>query len=259
MIQDLKPYDKNNKNHPEKQIKLLAEAITEYWFTNPILLAEDNSIIGGHGRMEARKTLGMDTVPCVYVKDLTPEQIRKLRLLDNKIAELSEDNIENIRFELDQLQDMRLNTLYDLDITTDEEKERELIEDDTPDMDDLPIYIAEWDIFQLWEHFLQCGDSMNEEHIKNLLKNRNPENITHCISDPPYWIAYNPVKHWMIKNDDVILDYTWLAKKYTNWFFAMWTWYQVVEEWIKLCRNTFEALNNVIIWHKWGGGDVRLC
>jgi len=57
----------------------------------------------------------------------------------------------------------------------------------------------------------------------------------------------------MIKNDDKILDYTQLAKKYTNGYFCMWTGYQVVDTWMQLIRKTFEAINNVIIWHKGGG------
>jgi len=56
----------------------------------------------------------------------------------------------------------------------------------------------------------------------------------------------------MIKNDDVILDYTALGKKYSNGYFCMWTGWQVVEKWIALVRNTFGEMNNQIIWHKGG-------
>ena len=37
-------------------------------------------------------------------------------MLDNKLAELAEDNIENIKLELEELQDMELNELYNIDI-----------------------------------------------------------------------------------------------------------------------------------------------
>ena len=67
-----------------------------------------------------------------------------------------------------------------------------------------------------------CGNSMKEEDIQKLLSDR-PEGKTHCISDPPYGISYNPDRHGMIKNDDKILDYTELGKKYSDGFFAMWT------------------------------------
>ena len=93
---------------------------------------------------------------------------------------------------------------------------------------------------------------MNGDDIKTLLDGKN-DAITHCISDPPYGIAYNPDRHGMIKNDDKILDYTALGKKYSNGFFCMWTGYQVVDQWMQLIKGTFKDINNVIIWHKGGG------
>lgn len=56
----------------------------------------------------------------------------------------------------------------------------------------------------------------------------------------------------MIKNDDKILDYTDLAKKYTDGYFAMRTGYQVVDERSKMVKKTFEKLTNMIIRHKGG-------
>ena len=114
-ISDLKPYDKNNKNHPKEQLDLLEQTIEKYWFTNPILINKENTIIAGHARLEAIQSLWWQEAPCLYVEWLTEAEERKLRLLDNKIAELAKDNIENIKFELDELQDMELDKLYNLD------------------------------------------------------------------------------------------------------------------------------------------------
>lgn len=94
---------------------------------------------------------------------------------------------------------------------------------------------------------------MDEECIQKLIEGKNG-NKTHCISDPPYGIAYNPDKHGMIKNDDKILDYTELGKKYSDGFFCMWTGYQVVDKWMTIVKNTFQKITNLIIWHKGGGG-----
>jgi DNA modification methylase len=111
------------------------------------------------------------------------------------------------------------------------------------------------DLYILGEHRLLCGDSTKEEDVKKLLSPFTDVTM-HCISDPPYGIAYDPatVKYGMIKNDDVFLDYIGLAKKYTNGFFFMWTSYQVVDEWIKRIKEEFEKVTNIIIWHKGGGG-----
>jgi len=249
-IDKLINYEFNNKIHNNKQIDLLSNSIKEYWFNNPIIVDKNNIIIAWHWRFEAAKKLWLKEVPIIRKENLTEKQIKKYRLLDNKIAELATDNIENIRLELEELQDIELNELYDLDITTLKEENKEKIEDDVPEIQE-NIIVEKWDVFQLWEHRLMCWDSMDKTYIEKLLEWRN-ENITHCISDPPYWIAYTSDRFEMIKNDNTILDYTLLAEKYTNWYFCMWTWYQVVEDWIQLVKRTFNKLTNMIIWHKGG-------
>lgn len=109
---DLINYEKNNKIHNTKQIDLLANSIQEYWMNSPIVIDSNNIIIAWHGRLEACKKLWLETVPTIQKDNLTPAQVKKYRLLDNKIAELAEDNIENIKFELEELDDIELNELY---------------------------------------------------------------------------------------------------------------------------------------------------
>ena len=84
---DLKPYDKNAKKHDKKQIANVAESIKQFGFVQPIVLDKDNNVIIGHCRLEAAKKLHLDEVPCVMADDLTDEQVKKLRLLDNKLNE----------------------------------------------------------------------------------------------------------------------------------------------------------------------------
>jgi len=110
-------YELNNKIHNEKQIDLLANSIKEYWFNTPIIISKNNIIIAGHWRLEASKKLWLETVPCIVKEDLTDIQIKKYRLLDNKITELAEDNIFNIKLELAEINDIDLNTLYNIDIS----------------------------------------------------------------------------------------------------------------------------------------------
>lgn len=109
---DLINYENNNKIHNQKQIDLLANSIKEYWFNSPVIIDKNNIIIAWHWRTEASIKLWLEKIPCIIKDDLTEAQIKKYRLLDNKIAELSEDNIEAIKLELDELNDMELNDLY---------------------------------------------------------------------------------------------------------------------------------------------------
>lgn len=84
---ELKPYDKNAKKHDKKQIANVAESIKQFGFVQPCVLDKDNNVIIGHCRLEAAKKLRLDEVPCVMADDLTDEQVKKLRLLDNKLNE----------------------------------------------------------------------------------------------------------------------------------------------------------------------------
>jgi len=86
-ITEIKPYLKNAKKHPKKQIEQIAASIKEFGFKQPIVVDKDNTLIVGHGRVEAAKLLGIEEVPVVVADDLTPQQIKAYRLADNKLNE----------------------------------------------------------------------------------------------------------------------------------------------------------------------------
>lgn len=234
----------------EKFVKLVRSIkdFPEMLKLRPIVVNKDMVVLGGNMRLRACIEAGLEEVPVIKATDLTAAQEKEFIIKDNVgFGEWNWDELANSWMEEDLL-------AWGLDIpegifTPDEEKE--LKEDDLPDISE-EILVQEGDIFELGKHRLLCGDSMNQEHIETLLK--GALGTIHCISDPPYGIAYNPERHGMIKNDDTILDYTQLAKKYTDGFFCMWTGYQVVDTWMELVRKTFEKVTNLIIWHKGGGG-----
>lgn len=87
-INEIKPYEKNPRKN-RKAVEATAESIKEFGFKNPIILDKNNYIVAGHTRYEAVKILGIEIVPCIYADDLKPEQIKALRLADNKTAELA--------------------------------------------------------------------------------------------------------------------------------------------------------------------------
>jgi len=89
-ISELKPYPKNAKQHPKKQIDLLVENIKRFGFTTPVLIDKNNEVIAGHGRLLALKELGKDEVPCVRMDDLSEEEVKALRLADNQIAQMGD-------------------------------------------------------------------------------------------------------------------------------------------------------------------------
>ena len=123
------PYQFNNKVHDITQVDRIANSIKEFGFIQPLVVDKNNVVVIGHGRLEAAKKLGLDTVPCLYVENLTDTQIKKLRILDNKLNE-SERDIPNLKLELDDLDnlnigdiELEINDLFpELNENTDEEE-----------------------------------------------------------------------------------------------------------------------------------------
>ncbi|AHN84811.1 DNA modification methylase [Vibrio phage phi 2] len=85
-ILQIAPYVKNARTHSEEQISQIVESIREFGFTNPILIDQHNELIAGHGRLEAAKIVGLETVPAVRLSDLTEQQVKALRIVDNQLA-----------------------------------------------------------------------------------------------------------------------------------------------------------------------------
>lgn len=108
-LSELIPYEKNPRKISEEAVNAVAESIQEFGFKNPILIDKDNVIIAGHTRRLASLKLGLERVPCVVVDDLTPQQIKALRLADNKTNELAGWDIGELDLELADLLDMDMS------------------------------------------------------------------------------------------------------------------------------------------------------
>lgn len=85
-ITKLRPWARNARTHSRKQVKQIAESIKTFGFTNPVLVDRENSILAGHGRVEAARLLGHSEVPCVRLEHMTESQKRAYVLADNKLA-----------------------------------------------------------------------------------------------------------------------------------------------------------------------------
>ena len=86
-IAGVKPYARNAKKHDDKQIANVAESIKQFGWQQPIVCDADGVIIIGHCRLLAAKKLGLKKVPVKTVDNLSEEQVKKLRTLDNKLNE----------------------------------------------------------------------------------------------------------------------------------------------------------------------------
>lgn len=86
-ISKIKQYKDNAKKHPQSQVDKIAKSLEQFGWQQPIVLDTNNVIVAGHGRYLAAKQLGMKKVPCKYADELTEDEIRAFRILDNRLAE----------------------------------------------------------------------------------------------------------------------------------------------------------------------------
>lgn len=106
-IKELKPYKKNAKKHSKEQVEQIANSIKEFGFTQPVIIDKHNSVVAGHGRILGAKKAGLKQVPTVCLEDLTEEQIKAYRLVDNKLNEsewdysLLDEELENLIEDID--------------------------------------------------------------------------------------------------------------------------------------------------------------
>jgi len=103
-LKDIKPYKNNPKIHTKEQIQQIKESIQKFEYLQPIVVDKNNQIIIGHARFQALNELyGEEKI--IEVVDgfhLNKEEVKKIRILDNKLNESDWDfdlltkEIENI-------------------------------------------------------------------------------------------------------------------------------------------------------------------
>ena len=85
-IDTLIPYARNSRTHTDEQVAQVAASIKEFGFLNPVIIAEDNTILAGHARVLAARKLGLDKIPCIKAENLTEAQKRAYIIADNKLS-----------------------------------------------------------------------------------------------------------------------------------------------------------------------------
>jgi DNA modification methylase len=219
-INDLIPYIRNARTHSESQIAQIAASIKEFGFLSPILIAEDNTILAGHGRLAAARKLGLKQVPCVKESHLTETQRRAYIIADNKLSLNAGWDEDMLAIELSELQgadfDLDLLGFDESELVSIFEDDKEVEDDDFDVEEELnkPCFSKAGDIWTLGRHRLICGDSTKEETYKSLMKDKKANLV---VTDPPYNVNYEG-SAGKIKNDNMDNDkfYNFLLDAFSN-------------------------------------------
>lgn len=188
-LSKLKPYDNNAKIHTHEQIDAIEASIKEFGFRNPIIVwaNEDGipEIVAGHARAIAAKNIGLETVPCIHVDDLTDAQRRALVIVDNQTTMMTGWDEDMLAYELDVLaNEIDMSTFG----FTDEMQADELSaveEDELPE--EIECKAKYGDVFVLGRHRVMCGNSTCREDIEKLTEGGRADML---LTDPPYNISY---------------------------------------------------------------------
>ncbi len=107
------PYAKNARRWDAKAIEKVANSIKEFGWRQPIVCDKEDVIVIGHLRIAAARYLGLKEVPVHVAADLTPQQIKALRIADNCTHEEAvwDNNLLGT-----ELIDLKLQE-FDLDVT----------------------------------------------------------------------------------------------------------------------------------------------
>jgi DNA modification methylase len=195
-VASLRPHPGNARTHSKKQVRQIADSIREFGFNNPVLIGEDGEIIAGHGRVEAAKLLGLDSVPTVRLAHLSAAQRRAYVVADNKLALNAGWDRELLAIELQGLIDID----FDVELTGFSPTEIDLVLDEaregspngpTEAEDQIPFPIDDQtsavtragDVWSLGRHRLICGDARDKAVFDLLMGDERADLL---FTDPPY-------------------------------------------------------------------------
>ena len=276
-VADLRPYSGNARVHRPNQIAEIASSITAFGFNNPVLIDKTGTIIAGHGRVEAAKKLGLDTVPCLRLEHLSDAQKRAYVIADNRLAEKAGWDREILAIELQHL--TTLDVDFDVTITGFEMAEIDVLlgaEAKVDAADVLPAPVAGpaitrlGDLWQIGGHRLICGDATDPETSARLLDGDRAQMV---FTDPPYNVKIDghvsglgAVKHRefaFASGEMTQAEFTaFLERVFANLVessidgaihFVCMDWRHLGEV-ISAGGRTFSELKNICVWNKTNGG-----
>jgi hypothetical protein len=97
------PYWRNPRRISDEAVNALVTSIQTYGYSQPIVVDEANVIIIGHTRYTALRRMGVKSAPVVVAKGLTANQVKELRVLDNRTGEFTSWDFDNLSEELQGL------------------------------------------------------------------------------------------------------------------------------------------------------------
>ena len=166
------------KDHKFKQLVKSIQDFPQMLELRPIVIDENNMVLGGNMRLKACLEAGLTDVPVIHANNLSDEKKKEFIVKDNVgYGEWDWDDLANNWDALEL-------TEWGLDIPNFDVNNLEAEEDDfaVPD-GGTKTDIVLGDLFEIGEHRLLCGDSTDSDQVAKLM---NGQKADMAHNDPPY-------------------------------------------------------------------------
>ncbi len=196
-LSEIKPNPKNPRLIKDEKFKKLVKSIKDFpqmLELRPIVVDENNIILGGNMRYKALKEAGYKEVTIVRANELTEEQKNEFLIKDNVgFGEWDWDSLAN-EWDVEKLDDWGLDLPVDLSV----KEELEAEEDNYEIPNEINTDIVLGDLFEIGEHRLLCGDSTDSDQVAKLM---NGQKADISFTSPPYNAGTN-VRGKFYENDN---------------------------------------------------------
>ena len=282
-IGSLRPNPRNPRTHSKKQIRQIGASIRKLGFLNPVIVDDDNTILAGHGRLEAARLEGLTQVPVIRFDHLTPAQKRAYLIADNRIAEQAGWDREILAIELGELTELLPAEGFDVSLTGFETAEIDLLladmvpskqepEDAIPALPQFPASLR-GDLWLLGKHRLLCGDAQQIDNFRRLM---NGVAAAAVFCDPPFNLRVKSIggrgqiKHpefaFASGEMDPARFRQFLTQTLGNGIevstagavhFVCMDW-RHIGDLIEVGRDLYDAMLNLVVWNKSNAGQGSL-
>ena len=180
-INEIKPNPNNPRIIKDDKFNKLVKSIKDFpqmLELRPIVIDENNMVLGGNMRLKACLEAGLTDVPVIHANNLSEEKKKEFIVKDNVgYGEWDWDDLANNWDALEL-------TEWGLDIPNFDVNNLEAEEDDFAAPEGgIETDIVLGDLFEIGEHRLLCGDSTDSDQVAKLM---NGQKANMVFTDPPY-------------------------------------------------------------------------
>jgi DNA modification methylase len=254
-INEIKPNPNNPRIIKDVKFKQLVKSIQDFpqmLELRPIVIDENNMVLGGNMRLKACIEAGLTDVPVIHANNLSEDKKKEFIVKDNVgYGEWDWDDLAN-NWDAQELTDWGLD-IPNFDVNNLEAEEDDFAVPDGGTETDIVL----GDLFEIGEHRLLCGDSTDSDQVSKLM---NGQKADMCHTDPPYNINYEggSKKREKIANDKLDDFPQFIYDVYTTISTALkkggaiYVWHASTEthNFIQQFLNAGFLFKSYIVWNK---------